>query len=127
MSDLSTLISTVFTSKKEQWSFPQKFQALVEIGVTSYTVTIDTYNTKYEGPFGIWLDPAPADFKRLIISQVFNEKALIESLKSRRAGEITYNEWLNLVAQAGVASYKVTMATQTVTYFGITLHNSYTG
>ncbi len=127
MSDLTTLISTVFTSKKEQWSFPQKFQALVEIGVTSYTVTIDTYNTKYEGNFGIWLDPAPSDFKRLIIAHTFNEKALREALKSRRADEITYLEWLRLIAQAGVASYKVTMATKTVTYYGIDTRNSYTG
>ena len=120
MNSLKTLL---YTSKSENWRYPKTFQALIELGVTSYEVKIDKYHAEYRGDFGTWIEPVPVGFSDLAINIKFDEGAFVDALKDQMAGKTTYIQWLAKTAQAGVARYVVYMHDRTVTYYGMNAHD----
>lgn len=123
----STVIEAlVIQSKKEEWPYPKLFQALKEAGVILYTVKIADFDSVYHGSFGIWNEPVPEGFRKVAISTQFNKLSLVDALNRRMKKEITFVEFLNEVAAAGVDHYVVTMADRTVIYYGINADDFYT-
>jgi len=117
--DFDSLSTIIYASKKDRWSYPKTFQALVDAGVASYEVKLDKYQAEYRGNFGSWFEPAPEGLSNLTINTEFDKNAFINGLKDHIAGKTTYVQWLAHSAKAGVARYVVNMADRTVTYYGI--------
>ncbi len=107
-------------SHDQGWPFPKQFEALKKIGVTSYEVIPSTYDAVFYGTFGIWRPhQAPDDMPDTPVGAEFNQEAFLEVLNRRMEKEITYIQFLQQIAHAGVDRYVVDMAKRTVTYYGI--------
>ena len=105
---------------EQEWPFPQQFDALKRVGVTSYEVVPATYNLVFYGTFGIWRTrQAPDTLADAATAAGFNQEALIKALDLRMEKQLTYIEFLQHIAQAGIDRYVVDMAQRTVTYYGI--------
>ncbi len=120
------LNALLIRSKKEEWPYPEIFQALKELGVASYEVKIADFDSSYYGSFGTWKEPAPEDFPtHVTISTEFNKQAVLDSLHRHMQKETSYGKFLGEIAAAGVARYTVSMKDRTVTYYGINADDFY--
>lgn len=104
-------------AEKEKLPYPKLFQALMDAGVTSYEVQVDNYHAQYYGSFGTWVKPVPKDFVSSIVNPHCDKNLFLQALERRIKKETTYVEYLAEIAAAGIAFYRVDMATRTATYF----------
>ncbi len=113
-------------SDTQGWSFPKQFEALKKVGVTSYEVIPSTYDAIFYGNFGIWHNhQAPDDIADASVAAEFDQEAFLAILNQRMKKDITYIEFLQSIALAGVDRYVVDMADRTVTYYGIDESHQY--
>ena len=122
-------IAQILTKAKAQrWPYPKTFQALKNIGVESYVVSLlEGIDAIYQGSFGVWIEAVPSDY----ISQGFDvdgsfypseiQAAILKHVQKKTS----YLEFLRDIAASGVASYIVDMQAATVTYFNIDKTQSY--
>lgn len=101
-------------------AFPKQFEALKKVGVTSYEVIPSTYDAVFYGDFGIWHTHQAADnVANVSIAVEFDQEAFLAVLTDRMQKNITYIEFLQGIAGAGIDRYVVDMNCRTVTYYGI--------
>jgi len=90
-----------------KWSYQKKFEALKNAGVVSQTVRfIDSYDSVYEGSFGAWHEPVPAEYISPRLSDAFSEDGIKAALVNRMHGKTSYNQFLADIAASGVSHYK---------------------
>lgn len=101
-----------------QWSYPQLFNALRNIGVDRYEVNVPMNEIKYVGGGTSVVHSAPEGFTPYPVGSFFNLEALKKALARVQAKETTYEQFLQEIAAAGVPFYRVDMKPRTVTYHG---------
>ena len=90
-----------------QWSYQKKFEALKNAGVVSQTVRfINAYDSVYEGSFGAWHEPVPAEYISPQLSDHFSQEGVKTALVNRMGGKTSYNQFLADIAASGVSHYK---------------------
>ncbi|MBA3813869.1 MAG: DUF1398 family protein [Alphaproteobacteria bacterium] len=104
--------------KAKSWPYPKIFHELKDAGVMSHEVWIEEFKSIYKNGSQECVEPLPDGFHALKAANDFKEAAFQDALARRLRHETTYVEFLNDMAAAGVVSYNVDMATQTVTYTG---------
>lgn len=116
---MKKLQSLLKTSKLDQWPYPKTFEAMKEIGVTSYEVVVgEKYLATYLGEFGEFIEPAPEGFVPLAPAETFSKDTIREAIQKNIRKEATYTQFLQGIAGGGVTHYTVNMANRTVTYCG---------
>lgn len=118
MFDEKSVAKIAQQGKAESWPYPKIFHDLKKAGITSHQVWIEHFRSIYKNGSQEWIEPIPDDFSSLKSGQNFEGTIVHEALLRRMNHEITYVEFLAAIATAGVISYKVDMATQTITYKG---------
>jgi uncharacterized protein YbcV (DUF1398 family) len=104
MNSVETILQEADQNK---WSYQKKFEALKNAGVVSQTVQfIGAYDSAYEGTFGVWHEPVPADYTSPQLSDCFFEDGIKAALVSRMQGKTSYNQFLADIAASGVSHYR---------------------
>src|SRR5262249_7858070 len=87
-------------------------------GVTEYTVDTSSGEIVYKGGFGTWQKAKRASTPVKVNEQASKE-AFETVLQRRMRKEMTYTEFLRQIAAAGIAYYRVDMASRSVTYYDL--------
>jgi len=115
---MHTIEAILQEASHNNWPFHRRFAVLKEAGVTACCVSfIDAFEYRYEGSFGVWREPVPADYKSLVLAEVFSEEGFKAALSERMEGKTSYFEFLAAIAAQGVSHYKIDMNSNTITYF----------
>lgn len=115
---MNQIQSIVQESKRDNWSYPKRFAILKAAGVVSHKVHfIDSFDSVYEGDFGMWQEPVHDGYTSPDLSDTFSEENIKSALLERAQGKTTYLEFLDALAASGVSHYKAEMKNNTVTYF----------
>src|SRR5580704_8391510 len=125
MFDKQNVLALAKKSKTEGWPYPKVFQALVEAGVESYDVDVETHEIIYHGAGQSVTEEKPADFKPLTVAKKWDPKALQAALERNRVVKV-YETFLKDAAAAGVHSYHVNMPKREITYRGKNPGEEYT-
>ena len=115
-------------AKAHKWPYPKTFQALKNIGVESYVVSLlEGIDAIYQGSFGVWIEPIASDYPYQIfkVEEVFYPDEVQIAIKKHAQNKSSYLEFLVDLSTSGVASYAVDMQDATVTYFNIDKTQSY--
>lgn len=118
-----TIESILAQSEKEQWFFPQEFQALKDAGITSYHVCWQgTPMIIYKSEEAEWRNEnaskLPDDLSINLVADSFSKEAFDEALQKRMAHITTYKQFIKDISLAGISHYDVCMIDRTVTYHG---------
>lgn len=105
------------SANQNKWPYPKRFSSLKKIGVITHTVSlVDGFKSTYVHSQGTWVEPTEENLAFAIASS-FDEQALKTALIERAQEKTTYQEFLQAIAAAGVASYIANMKNDTVTYY----------
>ncbi len=120
MLDIESINRVYKEAAEKQWSYPYLFNSLKSIGIERYEVNVLTHEIKYVGGGTSLLGPKPqgADYKPLKAGPKYDEPALKLAIKRSQERAITYPQFLEEIAAAGIAFYRVDMGPRTVTYHG---------
>ena len=116
--DKKTIEEIVRVSKKERWPYPKIFQALKQEGIRSYEVKTASHQMIYYDGSDTFQEPIPPEFTTLTVAKSFCADSIKETLGLIQKREIDYEEFLKRIAQAGCSGYRVSMESNTITYFG---------
>ncbi len=105
-------------SRAEKWPYPKIFHALKELGVLSYEVKVPLHQITYYSSKSHFQEPMPSGFKPLPVGK-YNLVLFKEALKDVQSMRIDYETFLKKIASAGITFYRVEMASNTITYFGV--------
>lgn len=109
------------TAKYEEWVYPRVFTALKDAGVTECTVDTSSFEMVYKGNFGTfqkkWQAPVSEASLPVEVGTPADKAAFEIALQRRMQKQTTYTTFLQQIAQAGIAYYRVDMPSKSVTYF----------
>src|SRR4051794_26219921 len=89
-------------SKSERWDYPRTFNALKEAGVQYYETQVSDHQITYYGSGPNLIEPAPADFQTLQVSQKFDAEAVGGVIRKHQTERTSYGDFLKGIALAGV-------------------------
>jgi uncharacterized protein YbcV (DUF1398 family) len=115
--DKNIIKETVQASLAAQISFPQVVGKLLSEGVSSYHVDlVRMENRYYSSQDETHLEPK--GIKAPKISQNFSAEKVAAAVKSSQAGTINYQQFIELIAEAGTSYYVAYLTGKKVIYFG---------
>ncbi len=103
---------------KGNWTYPQLFDGLKNIGVERYEVKVPLHEITYVGGGKSIVHPAPEGFQTLTVGHAFDLAGIKKALGRVQSKETNYIQFLGEIAAAGVPYYRVDMKPRTVTYHG---------
>jgi uncharacterized protein YbcV (DUF1398 family) len=103
---------------ERNWTYPEIFNALRDIGIERYETNVLTHEITYVGGGSSYTQLAPNGFQTLELGPKFDEAALKKALSRVQNRETNYIQFLGEIAAAGVPFYRVDMKPRTVTYHG---------
>lgn len=105
MDELQNKIKTIYQVSK---TYPDLVHALIRLGVQSYTVDVATGITLYrlEGGTSSLHSVEPA---QRVVEIKFDKELTIQAVKNSQQGKITYPEFMDAIAKAGVRFYEATL------------------
>lgn len=106
-------------SRKEKWHFLQTFSAFKKEGLISYLVDFTNNKIIYQLPNQSFEESIPELNHCLSVNSQFNSKGVDYALELRFADKISYLQFLDEIAKAGIEKYRVDTASNTVNYLGI--------
>lgn len=118
MFDLEKIKALQQKAVEKQWSYPYLFNSLKSIGIERYEVNVLTGETKYVGGKMNVMQPSPEGSTPRALGPSFDAEAVKAAVRRSQAREITYPQFLDEIAAAGVPFYRVDMRPRTVTYHG---------
>jgi uncharacterized protein YbcV (DUF1398 family) len=111
-------VREIFTmSKQEKWAYPKIFEALKDAGVEYYETDVATHDIVYHGSGDALPEPPPPEFTPLNPSVTFDAREVKLAIERNKARP-DYMVFLEDIARAGVARYRVDMSARDVRYFG---------
>jgi uncharacterized protein YbcV (DUF1398 family) len=125
MFDSEKIKSIYQKSIEKQWPYHYVFNSLKSIGIDRVETNVLTHETKYVGEGTSLTETAPADFRPLTASKIFDLRGLKAAIEQLEKREIEYSAFLDKLAAAGVSFYRVDMRPRTVTYHGPTPKDKY--
>ncbi|POY36350.1 hypothetical protein C3K47_11425 [Solitalea longa] len=104
---------------KSAANYPDLAKKLIEAGVLSYTVEVSTKAILYRFEDGItFLHEGKT--KPVSVAEAFNKELTVKTIRESQQGKITYPEFMQGIADAGVRFYEATLNgnNKRVTYIG---------
>jgi uncharacterized protein YbcV (DUF1398 family) len=117
MPDLKQIEAIENRSAAENWTYPQLFEALKNLGLDRYEVDVLNYETKFVGGGTAATKAAPIGWEPLRTGP-WNKEGLQAALKRIQNQQTDYQTFLREIAAAGVSFYRVDFKPRTVTYHG---------
>jgi uncharacterized protein YbcV (DUF1398 family) len=115
---MKKLEQVLVNSKENKWPYPKTFEALIEAGVTSYTVNFkDEFAAVFYGDFGTYQEPALPGFHPLKIAKAFSAQGVKESIIKHTQAKTSYLEFIADIASQGASHYVVDMPKRKITYY----------
>lgn len=105
-------------SKLNKWPYPKTFDALIDAGVTAYSVNFkDQFESIYYGNFGSFQEDTPSGYSPLKIAKIFSAQGVKNSIIKHIQEKTSYMEFLADIALQGVSHYLVDMSKRIITYY----------
>jgi uncharacterized protein YbcV (DUF1398 family) len=115
---MQNLEQILINSKSNKWPFPKTFEALIEAGVTSYSVHFGAqFKSIYQGNFGTFQEETLSGYYPLTTARIFSAQGVKDSIIKHIQEKTSYVEFLADIAAFGASHYVVDMAKRRVTYF----------
>jgi len=112
-------VEEVFTKgKREQWPYPEIFNALKDAGVENYETDVATRSIVYHGSGDACTEPPPAGFISLTPNPHFDPAGVQLAVQRNQSKQTDYSDFLREIAQADVNKYRVDVNARTVMYIG---------
>lgn len=114
--DLSEKINAVYQTSK---SYPETAKSLIALGIRSYTVDVASSTILYRFHEGEQVLHYGAGSIRTL-NEAFSREDTIQAVKDTQQGRLTYPEFMDAIAKAGVRFYEATLEgnNKRVTYIG---------
>jgi uncharacterized protein YbcV (DUF1398 family) len=103
---------------ENKWPFHYLFNSFKAMGIDRIETNVLTCEVKYVGGGSSMTEKSPEGFTPLVAAAEFDAEAIKLASAKWNAREVTYVEFLELVAAAGVSFFRVDMRPRTMTYHG---------